>query len=69
MGEEAGCPLLCFDVKNPVTFKDSNLWLSITEGDMLTTLDAPFVLNLPEDSAGLVKHVDWQLPCGGVKVA
>ena len=55
--------------KNPVTFKDSKLWLSIRERDMLITLDAPFVLHLPQDDAGLVKHDDWQLSCGGVKVA
>ena len=61
--------LLCFDVKNPVAFPDSKLWLSITPGDMLITLDAPFVLQLPESYDGLVKHDDWQLPCGGVKVA
>ena len=68
VGELAGCSLLGFDVKNPVAFPDSKLWLSLTEGDMLITLDAPFVLHLPESYDGLVKH-DWQLPCGGVKVA
>lgn len=69
VGELAGCPLLCFDVKNPVAFPDSKLWLSITPGDMLITLDAPFVPHLPESYDGLVKHDDWQIPCGGVKVA
>ena len=69
MGELAGCPLLCFDVKNPVAFPDSKLWLSITPGDNLITLDAPFVLHLPESYDGLGKQDDWQLPCGGVKVA
>ena len=66
---EVAAGVLCFDVKNPVTFKDSKLWLSIREGDMLITLDAPFVLHLPQDYEGLVKCDDWQLSCGGVKVA
>ena len=45
VGELAGCSLLCFDVKNPEAFHVSKLWLSLTEGDMLITLDAPFVLH------------------------
>ena len=61
--------MLCFDVKNLVAFQDSKLWLSLTKGDMLIRLAAPFVLHLPESYDGLVKHDDWQLPCGGVKVA
>ena len=31
VGELAGCPLLCFDVKNPEAFQDSELRLSLTE--------------------------------------
>ena len=46
--------LLCFDVKNPVAFPDSKLWLSLTEGDMMLTLDAQFALHLPESYDGLV---------------
>ena len=36
---------------------------------MLITLDAPFVLQLGDSYDGLVKQDDWQLACGGVKVA
>ena len=36
---------------------------------MLITLDAPFVLQLGDSYDGLIKQDDWQLACGGVKVA
>lgn len=65
-----GSSVVCYDVLMPVGFEESPLWLSLTQGDLLITLDPPFVLDMVTNG-GLVKQNDWSYGPGhgGVKKA